>query len=76
MSRVNAAWIIRQRDLRGWTMADLASILGMSESAISKIESKGSTSTETLRRLRAAFDDNPPIPGMAELLAEDGGDAA
>lgn len=56
---------------RGWLSADLAALLGMSGPGISRVL-KGSTSPETLKAIRQAFQDNPPLEGMDALLARKG----
>lgn len=74
--RIDAEAINRERQLRAWSLRDLAEMTGLSVAGLSRLLRAGTTSADSFRRITEAFQDNPPIEGADALLAKKGGDAA
>lgn len=62
----------RQKRLRGWSDVDLAKAVGIWHYSLVRARARGRVHPETLRKIVAAFVDNPPLPGMDALLAKEG----
>ncbi|MCG9771582.1 DUF4177 domain-containing protein [Pseudoalteromonas piscicida] len=53
--KIDAALIIRQRMLKGWTQEQLAGASGLSKRTIQRVEREASASMETQKALAATF---------------------
>lgn len=69
---LNADRIRWEMDVRAWTIADLAGHMGISESGVSQLLRRKNCLPTTKLRLAEAFKQQDPIPGLAELLIDEG----
>lgn len=61
-----------QRQLRGWTIGELARRAGLDYKSAMRADRGDSVAERTARKLARALADNPPPAVMAELLAPEG----
>jgi len=62
----------RQRELRGWTIGELARRAGVTYKAAMNADRGDKVSGRTAQALARAFAGNPPPEGMVELLEAQG----
>jgi transcriptional regulator with XRE-family HTH domain len=73
---VNLPQLDRERRLRGWTKARLASEMGVAPATVADLYSRGEAAPGTYAKIWAALE-RSPVSEMARLLAGDvEGDAA
>jgi transcriptional regulator with XRE-family HTH domain len=71
--RINPARLDWERNIRGWSKGELARRAGINAGGLSRILRTGSCHPRTLTKLAAALEQQEPVLGMAELLADSSG---
>lgn len=66
--RINSARLDRELARRGWSATDLAKAAGCSPSTISGLRRGRQVNNDTLRKIAAALDAAPIVPGIDSLL--------
>lgn len=66
---VNLDRLRTELELRGWSWQRLADEAGLARSTVSRIAGGERPSVATLGRIAKVLTDNPPVPGLAELVA-------
>lgn len=54
--KIDAALIIKQRMLKGWTQEQLAAVSGLSKRTIQRVENESTAAMETQKALAATFE--------------------
>ncbi len=66
--RINSARLDRELARRGWSATDLAKAAGCSPSTISGLRRGRQVNNDTLRKIAAALEAAPIVPGIDFLL--------
>jgi transcriptional regulator with XRE-family HTH domain len=66
--RIDSARLDRELARRGWSAKDLAKAAGCSPSTISGLRRGRQVNNDTLRKIAAALDAAPIVPGIDSLL--------
>jgi transcriptional regulator with XRE-family HTH domain len=74
--RINSARLDRELARRGWSATDLARAAGCSPSTISGLRRGRQVNNDTLRKIAAALEGAPIVPGIDFLLDSAGEEAS